>query len=93
MALLRSRMEGNSMNRLLSAIAMLSTMFAASQAVAGDSNRLSTLNVRQIKVCMAKRMVADRTIADNEAKKVCAEQLRARNETSAPTLSATSRSH
>jgi hypothetical protein len=80
------------MNRLLPGIAMLSAMLAASQALAGGPSRQSTLHMRQLKICMAKRMVADKTIAYNEAKKMCAEQQRARNESSAPPLSAASQS-
>ena len=79
------------MNRLLSGAALLGMMFAAAQALAAGSPSQSTLDSRQIKICMAKRMITDRTLAYNAAKRVCAEQLRARNDSSPP-LSAASRS-
>ena len=72
------------MNRLLPGIAVLGTLLAASQTYAVDAvnsspmaQRQSTLNQRQLKGCMIKRMAADRVLAYNDAKRACTDRLRA----------------
>jgi hypothetical protein len=83
------------MNRRLVGIAVLG-MLAATQTFAVDSinqsptnQRLqSNMNQRQLRGCMLKRMVADKALAYNEAKRACTDQLRARNDSSARPLAA-----
>lgn len=76
------------MIRLLSAIALAGVMYAGSPAFAVDLVRQSTLDQRQVRGCMSKRMSSDKTISYNEAKKDCAERLRAQNQTSSAPLAA-----
>lgn len=71
------------MNRLLPAIALAGVICAGLPAFAVDTFRQSTLDQRQIRSCMSKRMSSDRTLSYNEAKKDCALRLRAQNQ--APT--------
>ena len=83
------------MNRLLPGIAVIGTLLAASQTLAVDSVnsspttlRQSTLNQRQLKGCMIKRMAADRVLAYNDAKRACTDRLRALNDSSPRPLAA-----
>ena len=88
------------MNRLLLGIVVLGTLLGGSAALAVDTvnqtpaeQRLqSSANHRQIKGCMIKRMVANRTLAYNDAKRACTEQLRAQIDISARPLAAATRS-
>ncbi len=75
------------MNRLFSAIACAGVMYAGLPAFAVDV-RQSTLDQRQIRGCMTKRMSADRTVSYNEAKRDCAVRLRAQNQTPSAPLAA-----
>ncbi|MEP6548114.1 MAG: hypothetical protein ABJD53_11670 [Gammaproteobacteria bacterium] len=70
------------MKCLLSAILSVGVMCASSAAFAADAVRqsTSTLNQRQIRGCMVKRMSSDRNLAYNEAKKSCADGVRAQNQ-------------
>jgi hypothetical protein len=83
------------MNRLLPGIAVLGTLLAASQTFAVDAvnsslttQRQSTLNQRQLKGCMIKRMAADRVLAYNDAKRACTDQLRALSDSAPRPLAA-----
>ncbi len=76
------------MIRLLPAIALAGLMYAGIPAFAVDSVRQTTVGQRQIRGCMSKRMSSDRTLSYNEAKKDCAERLRAQNQTSSAPLAA-----
>jgi hypothetical protein len=69
------------MNRLLPAIALIGLMYAGLPAFAVDTVRSATLDQRQVRGCMSKRMSSDRSISYNEAKKACAMRLRAQNQT------------
>ncbi len=76
------------MIRLLTAIAFAGVIYAGIPAFAVDSVRQATLDQRQIRGCMSKRMSYDKTISYNEAKKDCAQRLRAQNQTSTAPLAA-----
>jgi BarA-like signal transduction histidine kinase len=76
------------MNRLLPAIALVGVMYAGLPAFAVDTVRQATLDQRQVKGCMTKRMTSDRTLSYNEAKKDCAMRLRAQNQTPTAPLAA-----
>jgi hypothetical protein len=76
------------MNRLLPAIALVGVMYAGVPAFAVDTVRQTTLDQRQVRGCMSKRMSSDRTLSYNEAKKDCAMQLRAQNQISTAPLAA-----
>ncbi len=64
------------MNRLLTGIALTGAMLAASPVPAVESANQSILLKKQIAACMTKRMLADRTITYNDAKKACADALK-----------------
>ena len=76
------------MIRLLSAMALAGAMYVGTPAFAVDLVRQPTLDQRQVRGCMSKRMSSDRTISYNEAKKDCAERLRAQNQISSAPLAA-----
>jgi BarA-like signal transduction histidine kinase len=76
------------MNRLFSAIALAGVMYAGLPALAVDTVRQSTLDQRQVRSCMGKRMSSDRTVSYNEAKKDCAMRLRAQNQSPTAPLAA-----
>jgi hypothetical protein len=76
------------MNRLLSAIALAGVLYSGLPAFAVDTFRQSTLDARQIRGCMTKRMSSDRTLSYNEAKRDCAMRLRAQNQTPTAPLAA-----
>jgi hypothetical protein len=78
------------MMRLISGIALLAVVVSGSPAWGLDT-RQSTLNQRQIRSCMVKRMNGDRALSYNGAKKTCADQLRAQSNAAAPPLAAASR--
>jgi hypothetical protein len=68
------------MNRLLPGIALIGLVCAGLPAFAVNTVRQSTLDQRQVRGCMTKRMSSDRSISYNEAKKDCALRLRAQNQ-------------
>jgi hypothetical protein len=76
------------MNRLLPKIALIGLIYAGLPAFAVDTVRQSTLDQRQVRGCMTKRMSSDRNISYNEAKKDCALRLRAQNQTPIAPLAA-----
>jgi hypothetical protein len=83
------------MNRLLPGIAVLCTLLAAIPALADElasrppNQRVqSVMNQRNLRGCMLKRMIADKGLAYNEAKRACTDQLRARNDAPAHPLAA-----
>ena len=80
------------MKRLLSAIFLVGVICSGTAAFAVDAVRQSSasLNQRQIRGCMAKRMSSDRTVSYNDAKKACADALKAQKQTAAPPLAAAS---
>ncbi|HEV7612546.1 MAG TPA: hypothetical protein VGO37_11755 [Steroidobacteraceae bacterium] len=63
------------MNRLLTGIALAGVVFA-SPIFAVESANQSNPNKKQMAGCMTKRMLADRAISYNDAKKVCTDQLK-----------------
>ncbi len=85
------------MKRLRSGIARpigaaLFILLASGRPAAAVDVRASTLNARQVRSCMVKRMMADRTLSYNAAKRNCAEQLKAQsNPIAAPLPLAASR--
>jgi hypothetical protein len=84
------------MNRLFPVMAVLGMLLAAAQTFAVDpviqlptNQRLqSIMSQRHLRGCMIKRMVADKGLAYNEAKRACTDQLRALNDSSARPLAA-----
>jgi hypothetical protein len=84
------------MNRLLHGIAVVCTLLAATATFADDSvNRApanqrlqSIMNQRHLRGCMIKRMIADKGLAYNAAKRACTDQLGARNDAPARPLAA-----
>jgi membrane peptidoglycan carboxypeptidase len=58
-------------------IALLAAVWGAPVAWAVDAPHPSTLNARQIRSCMFRRMIADKALSYNDAKRTCAEQLKA----------------
>jgi hypothetical protein len=85
------------MNRLLPGIAVLCTLLAAapalgdelvSQTTAANQRLQSGMNQRNLRGCMLKKMIADKGLAYNEAKRACTDQLRARNDAPARPLAA-----
>jgi hypothetical protein len=67
------------MDRLLCKIVLLGLLFSSAAALANESRRQATMDQRQIRACMSRRMSADRTLPYNDAKRTCAEQLKAQN--------------
>lgn len=67
------------MNRLVSGITLIGLMLAGSQSFSLDLTNPSAINKKQISGCMTKRMLANRAISYNDAKKSCTEQLKAQN--------------
>lgn len=63
-------------------------MYAGLPAFAVDTVRQSTLDQRQVRGCMTKRMSTDKTVSYNEAKRDCAVRLRAQNQTPTPLAAA-----
>lgn len=76
------------MSRLLPAIALVGVVYAGLPAYAVDTVRQSTLDQRQVRGCMTKRMSSDRSVSYNEAKKDCALRLRAQNQPPSAPLAA-----
>ena len=66
------------MKRLSSAVVLIGALLANAQTVALDLTQ-SPVNKKQISGCMTKRMLADRTVSYNNARKACTEQLKALN--------------
>lgn len=75
------------MTRISRMIAMMSVVFAATQASAGDSISRPPMTKRQvigqINDCMRKRMYADRSVSYNEAARMCKSQVNGQNDASA----------
>ena len=76
------------MTRVPTMIALMSVVFAATQASAVESIAarppMSKHQVRgQITACMKKRMYADRAVSYNEAARVCKNQVTRQNDASA----------
>jgi hypothetical protein len=67
------------MNRLLSGITLIGLMLAGSQSFSLDLTNQSAITKKQISACMTKRMLANRAVSYNDAKKSCTEQLNAQN--------------
>jgi hypothetical protein len=76
------------MIRVPTMIAIMSIVFAATQASAADPIARPPMTKRQIIGqiidCMKKRMYADRAISYNEAAKVCKNQIDVQNDASGP---------
>ncbi len=75
------------MTRVPTMIALMSVVFAATQASAVDSNPRPPMTKHQvhgqITACMKKRMYADRAVSYNEAARVCKNQVNRQNDASA----------
>jgi hypothetical protein len=63
----------------LSRIAVIGMVLAGSQVLAVDLTNPSIINKKLIANCMTKRMLANRTLSYNDAKKACTDQLKAQN--------------
>jgi hypothetical protein len=63
----------------LSRVAVISMVLAGSQALAVDLSNPSIVNKKLMTSCMTKRMLANRAVSYNDAKKACTDQLKAQN--------------
>jgi hypothetical protein len=75
---------GNTMNRVLTVVALSGVIFVGARALAADSMNQSTMSKRQLFAqivgCMKKRMSANKNSSYNEAMKACKEQIRQQND-------------
>jgi hypothetical protein len=78
------------MKRLLRASLLVGVICSGTAAFAVDAVRQSTAHLRQVRGCMAKRMSTDRSLSYNEAKKACADDLKAQNQPAVPPVAAAS---
>ena len=60
-------------------IAVIGMVLAGSQALAVDLTNPSIINKKLMASCMTKRMLANRALSYNDAKKACTDQLKAQN--------------
>jgi hypothetical protein len=67
------------MNRVLSGIALISLILTGSQSLSLDLTSQSAISKKQISGCMTKRMLANRALSYNDARKSCSEQLKGQN--------------
>jgi hypothetical protein len=72
------------MDRLPCLIALLGLLFTGAAALADESRHQPGIDQRQIRACMSRRMSSNRTLPYNEAKRTCAEQLKAQNSGAVP---------
>ncbi len=73
------------MKRQSSAVVLIGALIATAPAVALDLSQ-SAVNKKQISGCMTKRMLSDRTVSYNNARKACTGQLKASMASSRSTL-------
>ncbi len=75
------------MTRLLPGISLLALLVSGAPGFALDV-RQATQMQRQVRSCMLKRMTAEKTLSYNDAKRMCADELKAQSNTQSNALAA-----